>query len=228
MALTFLNGLLLAGLAALAIPPIIHLLNRKRFEVIPWGAMQFLAPSERTRRRVFLEELLLMLVRMGLIAVMVLALAAPVATSPMFSYLGAAGPRDVVLVIDGSYSMDYRHDGKTAHDAAKEWALAFLDDLAAGDGVAVLQAKPQPVAALGELSAEFDRVRTAIQTLPPPRGGCDAPAALSAAFAILSGSTKTDKAVVVLTDGQRQGWGDEATVSRWDLLAQQRKTAGMP
>src|SRR5438067_1664175 len=142
MALTFLNGLLLAGLAALVIPPIIHLLNRKRFEVVPWGAMQFLQPSERTRRRVFLEELLLMLVRMGLIAVMVLALAAPVATSPMFSYLGAAGPRDVVLVIDGSYSMDYRHDGKTAHDAAKESALAFLDDLAAGAGVAVLPPDP--------------------------------------------------------------------------------------
>src|SRR5438067_9588262 len=145
MALTFLNGLLLAGLAALVIPPIIHLLNRKRFEVVPWGAMQFLQPSERTRRRVFLEELLLMLVRMALIGVMVLALAAPVATSPLFSYVGAGRSRDVVLVIDGSYSMGYRSDGRTAHDAAKDWALAFPDDLAAGDGVALIQAKPQPV-----------------------------------------------------------------------------------
>ena len=41
MALTFLNGLLLAGLTALAIPPIIHLLNRQRHKPVRWAAMRF-------------------------------------------------------------------------------------------------------------------------------------------------------------------------------------------
>ena len=58
---------MLLGLAALAIPIIIHLLNRRRYEVIDWGAMRFLQMSKVTRRRLFLEEILLMLLRMGLI-----------------------------------------------------------------------------------------------------------------------------------------------------------------
>src|SRR5215471_3743184 len=64
----FLLPVMLFGLGAIAIPPIIHLLNRRRFEVVDWGAMQFLQVSEVTRRRLMIEELLLMLLRMGLIA----------------------------------------------------------------------------------------------------------------------------------------------------------------
>ena len=59
MPIVFLNLAMLAGLAAVLIPPVIHLLNRKRFDRIPWGAMQFLLISQRTRRKVFLEEVIL-------------------------------------------------------------------------------------------------------------------------------------------------------------------------
>src|SRR6516165_6662154 len=100
-----LNALMLLGLAGLAIPPIIHLLNRRRYEVIDWGAMQFLEISEVTRRRLLLEEILLMLMRMGLLAVLVFALAGPFLKTTFAARLGARTNRDVVLVFDGSYSM---------------------------------------------------------------------------------------------------------------------------
>src|SRR5947208_1631082 len=112
---------MLAGLAAVLIPPLIHLLNRRRYDVVRWGAMQFLEVSQRTRRRVFLEEVILMLVRMGLIALMVLALAAPLDASRWLDFLADRGSRDVVLVVDGSASMGYRSPGGTAHDATKQW-----------------------------------------------------------------------------------------------------------
>src|SRR5881227_2133394 len=95
--------LMLAGLVAVAIPPIIHLLNRRRYDVVDWGAMQFLQVSEVTRRRILIEEVLLMALRMGLIAVLVLALAQPFTDQ---NVLSAGRPsRDVVLVFDGSASM---------------------------------------------------------------------------------------------------------------------------
>ena len=141
-----LNVLMLAGLAGVAIPLLIHLLNRRRYDVVDWGAMQFLQISETTRRRILIEELLLMLLRMGLIAILVLALASPFLDSAALARLAGGGRnRDVVLVFDGSYSMGYRDNGRSAHDAAKEWAAAFVNDLAAGDSVAVLQAKQQVV-----------------------------------------------------------------------------------
>ena len=40
--MTFLNLAMLAGLAAVAIPIIIHLLNRQRATIVDWGAMRFL------------------------------------------------------------------------------------------------------------------------------------------------------------------------------------------
>jgi hypothetical protein len=217
-----LNAVLLFGLAAVVIPPIIHLLNRKRFDVVRWGAMRFLQVSERTRRRVFLEELLLMLVRMGLIAAMVLALAAPADRSGWLQLFGDRGSRDMVLVFDGSYSMAYAGKSGTAQAAAQKWALDLLDDLGPGDGVAVLHAKQQVSAPVAEPTSDFDLVRSAIRTLSAPRGGCDWLAALQAAFGCFAKSTKVQREIVILTDGQRQSWADDATLLRWELLSGQQ------
>src|SRR6516162_3996864 len=116
MSFGVLNLLMLAGLAAVAIPPIIHLLNRRRFDVVDWGAMQFLQVSDARRRRLLIEELLLMLLRMGLIAVLVMALAAPYGVSPLFRSLGLHQGRDVVLVFGGSAGMA----ATGSHEAARK------------------------------------------------------------------------------------------------------------
>src|SRR2546429_697554 len=119
--MSFLNLAMLMGLVAVAIPPIIHLLNRRRYDVIDWGAMQFLQISEVTRRRLLIEELLLMALRMILIAVLVLALADPHAETNLLNP-GSRPSRDIVLVVDGSASMSFKSgDGKSAHEQAQEW-----------------------------------------------------------------------------------------------------------
>jgi hypothetical protein len=211
---------MLLGLPVLLIPPIIHLLNRRRYDVVDWGAMQFLQVSEVKRRRLMIEELLLMALRMGLLGVLVFALAGPFFSSDLSARLGARANRDVVLVIDGSYSMGATDElGKgSPHERAKEWALAFLDELTPGDGVAVLQAKQQVVAVVGELSRDLARVRKKIRELPPPAGGCDWPGALKQAHAILSASPRAEREVVLLNDGQRFGWADPDTLLRWGFL----------
>ena len=55
MSIGFLNLVLLAGLAALAIPPIIHFLSPRRHDIVDWGAMQFLLVSPAKRRRFMIE-----------------------------------------------------------------------------------------------------------------------------------------------------------------------------
>jgi hypothetical protein len=215
------NALMLTGLAGVAIPIIIHLLNRRRYDVVDWGAMQFLQVSEVTRRRLLIEELLLLLLRMGLIAVLVYGLAGPYSDKPLLGKAGGGTPRDVVLIIDGSYSMTYAATGRSAHETAKEWAQAFLNDLPAGSAVAILQAKQQVVPVLAELSHDLDRARDRIDHLPPPAGGCDWPAAFQAAHAILSKSQRAEREIVMLSDGQRFGWADEDSLGRWDLVRKQ-------
>jgi hypothetical protein len=210
---------MLFGLAVVAIPPVIHLLNRRRYEVEDWGAMQFLKVSEVTRRRLLLEELLLMALRMGLLAVLVLALAAPAVESAGLARLAPRPNRDVVLVFDGSTSMTADATGKSAHELAREWAEGYLQGLAVGDGVAVLQAKLQVVPVAGEMSQDLTRVRERIAGMGPPGGGCDWPQAVQAAWKILSASRKGEREIILLGDGQRYGWADEKTLLRWSLLA---------
>src|SRR5439155_20542619 len=79
-----------------------------------------------------------------------------------------------------------------------------------------------------EPSGDFDLVRSAIRTLTTPRGGCDWPGALQAAFRCLAKSTKVQHEVVVLSDGQRQSWADDATFLRWELLAGQQAGRDRP
>ena len=76
--MSFLNLALLGGLAAVAIPIIIHLLNRRTAKVLDWGAMQFLLESvESRKKRIQLEEALLLAARCLLVGLLALAVARP-------------------------------------------------------------------------------------------------------------------------------------------------------
>jgi hypothetical protein len=78
----FLNTWLLLGLLGISIPVIIHLLNRRHAKVVRWGAMSFLLDSLISRRRrVLLEEMLLLASRCLLLALVALALARPFISS---------------------------------------------------------------------------------------------------------------------------------------------------
>jgi von Willebrand factor type A domain/Aerotolerance regulator N-terminal len=215
----FLAPALLFGLAALAIPPIVHLLNRRRFDVVDWAAMQFLQISERTRKKIFLEQFLLMLLRMGLILLLVLGVASPWVRLPWLAKIAPRPNRDMVIILDGSFSMDYAKDGHTAHDAAKDWAADFLGRLQVGDAVAVIQAKQVPAPIVGSLSSDLSSVRTAIVEAPRPRGGVNMSAAVREAILMLKASGKQQRDIIVLTDGQRHGWADPKSLERWELLA---------
>ena len=215
----FLAPALLFGLLALAIPPIVHLLNRRRFDVVDWAAMQFLSVSERTRKKVFVEHLLLMLLRMGLIALLVMAVASPWVKLPWLARIAPAPNRDVVIILDGSFSMGYALDSRTPHDAAQDWAADFLGQLQAGDRVAVLHAKQQSMPIVGYLSSDLAQVRGAVRDAPKPRGGVNMAAAVREAILLLKAGGQTQRDIVVLTDGQKHGWADPRSLERWELLA---------
>src|SRR6266705_3208362 len=68
---------LFAGVAAVSVPVIIHLLNRRRYKIVTWAAMRFLLNAQKQNtRRMRIEQLLLLLCRMALVALIVLAMAA--------------------------------------------------------------------------------------------------------------------------------------------------------
>ncbi len=104
--MTFLNVILLAGMAnGAAIPIAIHFFHRRRALRVRWGAMQWLDRIvDQNRRRIKFNHFLLLLARCLIPALLAFAMARPVLTRNR-PLLGRA-KTSVVILLDNSYSME--------------------------------------------------------------------------------------------------------------------------
>ena len=216
----FLHLAMLAGLAGLALPVLAHLLSKRKFDIVQWGAMQFLELGRRTRRRIRLEELLLLLLRMGVIALVVFAVSRPWAKANLLAGLSGGPSRDVVYVVDGSYSMGWEGRTVTPHAGAIQWVHESLERLQPGDAVGVLDARDQVRSVVDPLSSDLDLVRGHLSKVPAPTGTSRVSAAIGQALAMLNGGTHARRDVVVLTDNQALPWrlADEAAWTRIETV----------
>src|SRR5580658_11316629 len=109
----FSNAAFLAGLAALAIPILIHLLLRRRSLRLRFSTLQFFVQQdEKAGRRRKLLNWLLLATRLLLLALVVTAFARPyLPDSP--SSNGARKKQRVVFVLDSSASMQASDGGAT-------------------------------------------------------------------------------------------------------------------
>lgn len=206
MSLGFLQIAMLGGLAAMALPVLAHLISRRRFDIVQWGAMQFLQLGRKTRRRIRLEELLLMLLRMGILGAIAFAMARPWASGGAIGKLTGRVSRDVVLVIDGSYSMGWKGPVETPHAKAIQWAHQCLDTLRPGDTVSILDVRDQVRPVIDTPSGDFDYARNQLDDLPDPAGSSNLASGLRQAVQILSRSNNVSREVILLTDQQRVPW----------------------
>jgi hypothetical protein len=128
----------IAGAIAAAAPFVIHLLNRRRFRVVPWGAMELLREAVvRNRRILQLRDLLLLLLRTLCVLLFALALARPRFTVTP----GADNPNQpvhAILIVDNSLSMGYQRLNGTLLDEAKTRLNEFLERLPLGSRISVL------------------------------------------------------------------------------------------
>lgn len=76
--MSFLGGLFLMALPLIGIPIAIHMMKKRRRDVVPWGAMQFLRdPNRRGQKISQLDRLLLLAARVLLIGCLIGALSQP-------------------------------------------------------------------------------------------------------------------------------------------------------
>ena len=223
----FLHPILLLGLVAVLIPPLVSYVARQRYQEVDWGAMQFLRLSPKARRTLFAERWLLLGARMATLALLVIALAGPVVRSSRWLSAEGERPRSTVLLVDCSASMGHRREGESPRDAVTQWVAGFLARSRPGDRFAVLAVSGEVAPIIGTLGTDPEAVRGALEVLPSPRGTADWPAAVEAAAGLLSAATGQPE-ILALTNGQKFGWADEATLARWELLAAKRTAAGPP
>src|SRR5215470_17008806 len=119
--MNFLAPAFLAGLAAIAVPVIIHLINRERKVVVEFPSLMFLQriPYKSVRRQK-LRHILLLAMRCLAIALLVAAFARPFFEHKKNPVAGLTGAREIVVLLDHSASMGYAHRWSRAQDAAKK------------------------------------------------------------------------------------------------------------
>src|SRR6476660_6768271 len=103
--MSFLTPLFLVGLGAIAVPVLVHLVQRERKRVIEFPSLMFVRriPYQSVRRR-RIRHWFLLLMRAAAIALIVAAFARPFFAQGAAAAAAASGDREVVLLIDQSAS----------------------------------------------------------------------------------------------------------------------------
>ena len=109
-------ALFYAGVGAASVPILIHLFSKRRFRRIRWAAIDFLLEADRrNRRRVRLEEMILLALRclaMALIGVMVARYF--LRPEALMAVLGSPAATTRIIVLDDSFSMGLEDRGAKA------------------------------------------------------------------------------------------------------------------
>ena len=119
--MSFLAPAFFLALGAIAVPILVHLVQRERKHVVEFPSLMFVQriPFKSVRRR-RLRHWYLLLMRAAAIALIVAAFARPFLPAGAAAAIAAAGgSREVVILLDRSASMGYGDRWQRARDAAR-------------------------------------------------------------------------------------------------------------
>jgi Aerotolerance regulator N-terminal/von Willebrand factor type A domain len=208
------NPWMLVALVAMAIPLIIEWLLRRRRRRIDFPAMRYLM-NRRKRRRVQLQDLILLLVRTVVPALVVIAIARPM-WRPQPTSGAAAGDGDAarhaVIVLDATYSMGQSIGQTTAFAVAQAMGQDVLRGLAPDQPVSLVVLGDRP-AVVSERSADHDGVFDAIARAQVSDMAGRMPDAVEAVNRLID-ATPSSAEVYLVSDLQRSTWGASPTDPR--------------
>jgi hypothetical protein len=214
LTMSFLNPIMLAGLAAISVPIIIHLLNRRKFQKVVWAAMRFIQASvEKNQKRMRIEDLILLALRCLLLALLALALARPAILSSggeMFGHSKVTG----VIILDNSRSMGMSDGSSTRFDRARKAAEAALDSMPAGSATAVFLASDVVQTSIPEPTFDLNLARKILREAPLSDRTTDVFPALDRAIDTLKDRLALRREIYLITDGAANGWRQLTEIQR--------------
>lgn len=199
----------LSALTLASIPLLIHLLRRRKVVVVQWAAMEFLKNSlKRERKRLRVEELLLLALRMLIVLLAAFAFARPVLRAVGLPILSRGSRVHAVIVLDNSMSMGFRElDGKTDFERAKASAdQLFSHVLQPGDSASLILLSDHPVALVASPSFDLELVRQRLKSAKLSSNGTDNLAAAQMVNTLLKASKTPEKEVYWFSDSQQSAW----------------------
>lgn len=205
-----------AAATAVALPVLIHLLSRQRYQIVPWAAMRFLLAAQRQHRR-RIDRWLLLAARM---LVLLLPLMAMVAATPWAESLWQAispGPPEMVsnaprthriLVLDTSLSMSARAGDRQPWETALAQVEQAIRSANTGDGFTLITVADSAQVIIPGPVSDPEKVLAEVARLKPTHATTDLAAGFTAVADALTRSAKgyPRRQVLLFTDLQRSAW----------------------
>ncbi|MFM8471224.1 MAG: BatA domain-containing protein, partial [Limisphaerales bacterium] len=204
--MSFLNPFMLFGAGAIAVPIIIHLLNRRRFQRVVWAAMRFVKVStEKNQRRMLVEDMILLALRCLMLALLALAVARPAMRTSTHDVFGQSKVT-AVIVLDNSASMGVSDGVQTRFDKARKIAEQAVDALPSGSAAAVILASDIAKEVIKEPTHDLNLARKTVREAPLSDRATDLFPSIEKALETLKGRSAIRKEIYLITDGQLAGW----------------------
>lgn len=209
----FTSPWMLWGAALGAAPVIIHLLNKRKYRETEWAAMRFLIQAVRKQsRRIRLEQLILLALRVLLLCLLAVALA-----EPQFAELGiisqADAPTHKILVLDATFSMGFTQENRSRFQQAQQVAREIVEQSGQGDVFNLVRiAEAPPHVIITTPSFRHGEVLDEISLLELPHGRGEITNTLEKIENLLEPQRgiPRQKHVYFISDFQRAGWLPEA------------------
>ncbi len=217
---TWLSNPLMLGLGGLAVlsPIIIHLLNKRRFKIVDWAAMDFLFDADKkNRRRVKLENFILLLMRCLAMLLLGLLLARPFLPSGTF---GDSQQFQRVVLLDDSLSQRVKVGNQSSFESSIDRLKQLLQKLASDSGsdfltlyvtsdpekpVGGLANEPVTMDSLDSIMARLDELECSDQV------ASYAPALNEIGNLVAGDVSRNNQVVYILTDLRRRDWQAESS-----------------
>ena len=202
----FLNSAFLIGLAAVSIPLILHFLSRRRIRTIEFSSLRFLEQMQKSRMKwLKIKEILLLLLRMMVIALVVMAFARPT----LRGFIGSSkGASSVTILVDRSASMETQGETGSLFDEARRTAARLIAGLGQADQISVI---PFPLVSVNVSPDPLypgERLQRNISELEMGYGSGGVADALKSSFETLTASSDLNREIYIISDFQRSGWNN--------------------
>ncbi|MFM7185387.1 MAG: BatA domain-containing protein, partial [Planctomycetota bacterium] len=200
--MTFLQPWVLAGLPLVVLPLIIHLINQRRFQTVPWAAMRFLLAARALSRGYSrLRHWLIMALRMLAVAAVILAVGRPLSRG--WLALAAGGrPDSAIVILDRSPSMQAvaAAGGASKLDTGRRQLAAALATLRAGRVMLLSDPGrgPEEVAAPDAL--------VELATAGPLASAADVPALVQSAYEYIREQAAGTTEIWICSDQRGNDW----------------------
>ncbi len=199
----FLNPFVLLGLAAAAIPLLLHLLNLRKLKTIDFSTLRFIKELQKTQiRKLKLQQILLLILRTLIIVFAVLAFSRPVikSTLPVF---GGHVKTSAVIILDNSFSMDVSDESGNRLAQSKNVAAQIIRALKDGDEAAILTSADVNEKRKINFSKNFSLLQENIQKISISSTEGQVASLLRMTASLLTETNNINKEVYIVTDAQK-------------------------